>query len=129
MAKILVCENREYTGRLLVEECEKDDHIAFLLARDFDSNYVLDNLKKVVLEFQPDYMIIDHLRNRCFEAINLAKRVKPNIVAIVHTTHLDILEEANKMGIPFYEKHSCQKLDNMFMYILEHQKLVKSQIL
>ncbi len=122
MVKVLICENWEDTGRLLVEECEKDDHVARLLARDGDRTYVTDNIERVIREFDPDYMIIDHLRDRCFEVIYTARRIKPSIIAIVHTTHKDILDRAIELGIPCYKKHNCQALDNMFWYIIEEER-------
>jgi hypothetical protein len=122
MARILVCENWQYTGRLIGDEAEKDDHSVVVLAKDNDKNYVIDNLELAVQEIQPDYMIVDSLNDKSFEAIEIAKRVKPDVVAIVHTTHSDIYHKAKALGIPCFKKHSCQDLDNMFMYIYEHSR-------
>lgn len=122
MAKILVCENWQDTGSILVEECEKDEHEARLLTGKGDCDYFFENLPGVVQEFQPDYMIIDHLMFRCFEAIDIAKRIRPSLVTILHTTHIELSLQAEERGIPFYEKHNFQALDNMFWYILEEER-------
>ena len=125
MARILVCENWEHTGRLIGEEAENDDYAVVLLAKDNCKDYVIDNLELVVSEIQPDYMIIDSLNDRCFEAISRAKRVKPNLVPIVYTTDSDIYHKAMVRGIPHFKKHSCQDSDNMFMFIYQHSRGIK----
>lgn len=122
MTKILICEDWVYTGRLIGDEAEKDDYAVVVLAKDNDKNGVIDNLELVVREIQPDYMITDGLNGRCFEAIELARKVKTDLVAILYTSSGDLIERAKENGIPAYRKHSFQELDNMFWYIVEHKR-------
>ena len=122
MAVVLVCENWQYTGNQIGEEADKDNHAVVVLAKDYDKHFVFDNIELVVREIQTDYMIIDHSDDNCFEIIDRAKKVKPGLIAIVHSTHLYLSEEAARRKIPFYRKHSFQELDNMFLYILENEQ-------
>lgn len=122
MAKILICEDIESSAKRLVEEADKDDHKTLVLAKNLDRDYIIDNIEKVVLEEQPNYMIIDGLNSRCFEAIELARKASPNLIAILYTSSKDLVEKAKEKGIPAFCKKSSQELDNMFWYIIENKK-------
>jgi len=122
MAKILICEDIESSARRLVLEADKDDYETVVLARNFDSDYIINNISRVVLEENPDYMIIDGLNGKFVEAIQLAKDVKTDLVAILYTGSRTFVESFRQMGLPAYHKKSSQELDNMFMYIVDCER-------
>jgi hypothetical protein len=122
MAKILICEDSLSTARRLEEECLKDFHIPIFLVHESDLDYLVNHIEGVVLLENPDYLIIEDLHWKGFQAIDNAKKGKPDLKVLVYTSDKHFYTRAKNKGFPAFIKKSQQESDNMFMYIIEQER-------
>lgn len=102
--KILICEDYEMLAKSLKRNLERMEYEVVALAYQDDAKRVVEELEGVLEAQKPDYIIIDGLCGRCFDAAELAKKARPDLKVIIHSAEDDILDLAKSQGYEAFRK-------------------------
>jgi len=83
--RILVVEDDRGRAELVRRFAEKYGYECEVLAEDV-VQHILKNLEARVLEFEPDIAVVDGLKGKCFDAIEIIKNTKPDTFCVVYTS-------------------------------------------
>ena len=104
--KVLICEDTEILAKMIADYFrELDVHIKpVVLAHEGKADLVVDETEATVRREQPDYMVVDGLGGRWEKVINIARKVKPDIKAVVFSGDYGMVDEARQRGYKVFEK-------------------------
>jgi hypothetical protein len=104
LKKLLICEDDENIAKLTAYTSEDFGFIPIINAKQGRAYEVLQNIESLIKEHGPECMITDGLDRGCFDAVEIAKRVKGNIKCVIWTGDRDLYTEAEKRGYYAFEK-------------------------
>ena len=113
--KILICEDHEMLAKSLKRSFEREGYESVILAYQDNPNRVVEELEGILETQKPDYIIIDGLRGRCFDAAELAKKAKLDLKVIIHSAEEHIIDEAKSKGYEAFIK--ITEYDEMMDFI------------
>lgn len=102
--KILICEDHEMMAKSLKRSFERLGYEAVVLAYQDNPNRVVEELEGILETQNPDYIVIDGLRGRCFDAAKLATKARPGLKVIINSGEDYIIDEAKIRGYKSFIK-------------------------
>ena len=96
--KILICEDNTPTAKAVARSVELLGYSAVTLAKKDSSSCVLADIEEVVEKEQPDYVFLDGLSGRDYEAADLVKAVKPDARIVIVSADSEIIKDAASQG-------------------------------
>lgn len=121
MAKILICEDHEVVAQNLADSIKHFGYVPHILAKQNNPQYVIDHIESLVETEQPDYVLIDGLGGKCNEVADLIKKINPDILPIIFSASLSVVNYAKQIGYVAFTKSDFR--DGLMAFIKGREEI------
>ncbi len=115
--KILICEDHELIAISLSRTLERKGYLPFILAKNYNPAYVINKIEETVRVCHPDYIILDGLDGLWVEGVEIAKKAKPDISAVILSGDSEQIKKAQKAGLVVFNKNDCSSYNDLCKFL------------